>query len=123
MRDLIDIVETMDQEAWYMKGGCYQFALYLHEVTKLPLFGLADEQGAIHHAFVMDGDSAIDARGEMSVEHMMRYQGRQSAGTVVTPATVEEITEYAGGPLTDDEFEEADHYAREHDQLAQIIDR
>lgn len=123
MRDFINIIETADQEAWYMKGGCYQFALYLHEITKLPLFALVDEQGAMHHAFVMDGDSAIDARGEMSVEHMMRYQGRMSAGNTVRPTDVEEVAEYAGGLLTDDEYEEADQYAREHDQLAQIVDR
>jgi len=121
MREFINIVETSDQEAWYMKGGCYQFALYLHEALGLPLYGLVDDIGALHHAFVVQGDTAIDARGEIPLDQVAVYKGRHGAGTRVIPVDKAEVEEYNQGTLTDDEFDEAAEYAGEHDQLAQLI--
>jgi hypothetical protein len=121
MREFINIVETSEQEAWYMKGGCYQFALYLHEALGLPLYGLVDDIGALHHAFVVQGDTAIDARGEVPLDQVALYKGSPGAGTRVIPVDKAEVEEYNHGTLTDDEFDEAAEYAGEHDQLAQLI--
>jgi hypothetical protein len=120
MREFINIVES-DQESWYMKGGCYQFALYLHEVTGLPLYGLVDDAGALHHAFVVKDQTAIDARGEVALDKVHLYKGRPSAGTKMISVDKDEVEEYNNGAITDDEFDDAAEYAGEHDQLAQII--
>lgn len=121
MREFINIVES-DQESWYMRGGCYQFALYLHEVTGLPLYGLVDDAGALHHAFVVRDHTAIDARGEVPLDKVHVYKGRSSAGTKMISVDKEEVEQYNNGALTDDEFNAAAGYVNEHDQLAQIID-
>lgn len=124
MREYLDIVESgAEQEAWYMKGGCYQFALFLNSLTGLPLYGLVDESGALHHAFVVNGETAIDARGESSLDSIAIYKGRKSAGVKIVPVDRSEVEEYNHGPLTDEEFDECISYANEHDQLAQIIDQ
>ena len=123
MREYLDIVESAsEQEAWYMKGGCYQFALFMHDVTGLPLYGLVDDSGALHHAFVVNGDTAIDARGEVSLGAVANYKGRRSAGEKITQIDKTEVEEYSDGALTDDEFDDCMEYASDHDQLAQIID-
>jgi hypothetical protein len=48
-----------------MRGGCYVLALWLHNKTGLPLYGLWDKKGEIAHAFVYDPATnlAYDARG------------------------------------------------------------
>lgn len=47
---------------WYTSGGCWSLALALHEQTGKPIelyyFG-----GHPKHAYVVDGDDALDARG------------------------------------------------------------
>jgi len=124
MREYLDIVESAaEQEAWYMKGGCYQFALFLCELGHLPLYGLVDESGALHHAFVVDGKTAIDARGETSMDSIAIYKGRKSAGVKIVPVDKSEVEDYNNGPLTEEEFDECMSYANEHDQLAQLVDR
>jgi len=124
MREYLDIVEaSAEYEAWFMKGGCYQFALFLHELTGLPLYGLVDEAGALHHAFVVNGDTAIDSRGEMALQSVATYRGRESAGTVIVPVEKSEVEEYHNGTLTEDEFDECMAYASDHDQLAQLVDQ
>src|SRR5436309_288833 len=47
---------------WYISGGCWSLALALHDATRLPIevYYLG---GRPKHAYVVDGDAALDARG------------------------------------------------------------
>jgi DNA primase catalytic subunit len=47
---------------WYMSGGCWSLALALHEETGLPI-EVYYRGGRPAHAYVVDGESALDARG------------------------------------------------------------
>lgn len=47
---------------WYTMGGCWSLALALHEETGLPI-ELYSIGGHPRHAYVVDGDVALDARG------------------------------------------------------------
>ena len=80
-----------------MRGGCYALALHLHEATGLPLMGLYDEVGTLHHAFVADFDQevAYDARGATDLDGVQLYHGRECAGQLMREATVEDVRAYA----------------------------
>lgn len=67
-------------EAEFMRGGCFALALHLHRKTGLPLYGLADTAGHFHHAFVLDGDHALDARGRVPLALIRLYKSRVCAG-------------------------------------------
>jgi hypothetical protein len=73
----------------FMNGGCYAFAMALHQATGLPIHGLyADDPESPHHAFVVDPTSGAyyDARGPHGSVAMLRsYRGRQAAGWDVRP--------------------------------------
>lgn len=77
----------------FLKGGCYALALWLHRKTELPLYGLFDDQGLMHHAMVGDHDGKVmyDARGRVSADwaHMMR--GRACAGRNLRETNVEDL--------------------------------
>ena len=47
---------------WYTMGGCWSLALALREETGLPI-ELYYLRGRPSHAYVVDGDDALDARG------------------------------------------------------------
>jgi len=47
---------------WYTMGGCWSLALALHDETGLPI-ELYHRGGRPIHAYVVDGDYALDARG------------------------------------------------------------
>lgn len=49
----------------YLKGQCGVIALVIADKTRLPLFGMQDLNGDIHHVFVgnPEQDYAIDIRG------------------------------------------------------------
>lgn len=53
-------------EAWYTYGGCFALAVAIHNRTHLPIevyyFG-----GRPKHAYVVDGDAALDVRGRNPV--------------------------------------------------------
>lgn len=47
---------------WYVSGGCWSLALALHAATGLPIEIFHWVDGP-RHAYIVDGDYAIDARG------------------------------------------------------------
>ncbi|NDV50374.1 hypothetical protein [Salipiger sp. PrR003] len=81
----------------FMRGGRYALALHLHEATGLPLMGLYDEVGALHHAFVADFDEevAYDARGSTDLDQVQWHRGRECAGQEMREAAAEEVRTYA----------------------------
>lgn len=56
----------------YLRGECWAMAVELSRKTGLEIWGLRDERGDIHHAFVVDAQSglAIDIRGSMQIERV-----------------------------------------------------
>lgn len=74
-----------------MTGGCFALALALHKRSRLPIYGLYDNGGNIHHAFVKDGDYGIDARGRVPIRDIRFYRGRPSAGQHIRPVTQREL--------------------------------
>lgn len=51
----------------FMSGDCWLLAVALREITGFPVYGLRDDAGDFHHAFVLDrrGGVAIDFRGRL----------------------------------------------------------
>lgn len=47
---------------WYTMGGCWSLALALHEETGFPI-ELYSAGGRLKHAYVVDGEYALDATG------------------------------------------------------------
>ncbi len=63
---------TRDEEE-HLHGKCHLFAIALHRLTGLPLAATLDvdmwtERTVLVHAYVMDGDQAIDVRGRFAVD-------------------------------------------------------
>ncbi len=89
--------ETNQSPGKYMKGACFRLALYLYDRTDLTLYGLFDESGEMHHAFVVDPPSGIgyDARGRTSQSTVTAFKGRLSQGQFVRPTTREIVADYA----------------------------
>lgn len=116
--------EAMPTEGDLMASGCYGLAIVLHEKTGLPLWGLFDDKGACHHAFVYDADTdiAYDARGGLSLSDVMSYRGEPCRGTiagVLDKNTCEALAVERG--FDDDEYDLYVDYAEEHDDLAQLL--
>jgi hypothetical protein len=64
--------ELSDEEAGFLHGNCHLFAVALHRLTGLPLRAILDvdmwtEQTVLAHAFVVDGEQAIDIRGRIEM--------------------------------------------------------
>lgn len=58
-------------------------AVVLHDLTGLPVYGLEDSHGELHHVFVYDEDTevATDSRGTETLEKMSaRTQGTKLTG-------------------------------------------
>lgn len=77
----------------YLKGGCYALALWLHRKTELPLYGLFDDQGRMHHALVgdHDGQTLYDARGRVTAEWAFMQRGRPCAGRNLRETIAEDV--------------------------------
>lgn len=63
---------TRDEEE-HLHGKCHLFAIALHRLTGLPLAATLDvdmwtERTVLVHAYVLDGDHAIDVRGRFAVD-------------------------------------------------------
>lgn len=72
----------------WMRGKCWEMAVALHKVTKFSIYGLFDDAGDCHHAFVMTADGkGIDARGLQALDRMR--QG--CCGGEVRPLSITEI--------------------------------
>lgn len=77
----------------FLRGGCYALALWLHRKTELPLYGLFDDHGEMHHALVGDheGETFHDARGRVPVACVRTIRGRRCAGEHLREVSVEEV--------------------------------
>lgn len=63
---------TRDEEE-HLHGKCHLFAIALHRLTGLPLAATLDvdmwtERTVLVHAYVIDGEQAIDVRGRFAVD-------------------------------------------------------
>jgi hypothetical protein len=114
----------MPTESDLMRGGCFALALHLHRRTSLQPWGLMDEEGECHHAFVADASAeyAYDARGKVLFHHVKLYKGRPSRGKVAAPLTGEELERLAGSPCVDRySARTLDAYARRVPGLHEVI--
>jgi hypothetical protein len=64
--------ELSDEDARFLHGNCHLFAVAMHHLTGLPLRAVLDvdmwtEQTVLVHAFVVDGEQAIDIRGRIDL--------------------------------------------------------
>lgn len=96
----------------YMRGKCWSLAIELARHTGLPLWGLVDARGDIHHAFVADSDKrvAFDIRGEVHLSHV-------NAGAVAICKPVclnEEQTEFVQQMADPNDAREARTAIRDH---------
>ena len=90
----------------YFRGDCWLFAQVLHDLTGFPIFGLYDNNGEVHHAFVLkDKDTAIDARGYIPVSNI--GDGSQVNNAKIGPY---ELTDTQQN-YSDDEYDEAEEEA------------
>ncbi len=76
-----------------MRGGCMTFALHLHRRSRLPLFGLFDESGRLHHAGVGEESASVlyDGRGPVPIDLFHFWRGIPCAGDrleVISPDDV-----------------------------------
>lgn len=80
----------------YLRGGCYALAHEAARISGLPLMGLRDASGALHHAFVADPEAgtAWDVRGRMPIISV----GEGSAVTAprITPLDASELLDLLG---------------------------
>ncbi len=93
--EAVALMEATEND--FMQSGCFIFALWLHSLTGLPLYGLWDHN-TTHHAFVYDAnnDTAYDARGaHEGLDSVKYYRGSLSKGTEIRPATVADVREHA----------------------------
>ncbi len=76
-----------------MRGGCMIFALHLHKRSRLPLFGLMDENGRIHHAGVGEAGAELlfDGRGKSYRDDFAYWRGQPCAGDRLEAVTAAEI--------------------------------
>lgn len=77
----------------FLRGGCYALAAWLHLKTELPIYGLFDDHGLMHHAMVgdHDGQALYDARGKVSADWAHMIRGRRCMGTNLREATLQDL--------------------------------
>jgi hypothetical protein len=70
----MDIERELNRdEEEHLHGKCHLFAIALHRLTGLPLAAMLDvdmwsERTVLVHAYVMNGDQAIDVRGRFPID-------------------------------------------------------
>jgi hypothetical protein len=70
----MDIERELNRdEEEHLHGKCHLFAIALHRLTGLPLAATLDvdmwsERTVLVHAYVMNGDQAIDVRGRFAID-------------------------------------------------------
>lgn len=82
----------------YLRGGCFTLAYEAARISGLPLMGLRDETGAVHHAFVADPETgeAWDIRGRCPVSRISA--GCAMKTSEITPLPSEEVLSLLGHP-------------------------
>jgi hypothetical protein len=80
----------------YLRGGCFALAQEMHRLSGLPLFGLRDDEGGLHHAFAADPETGIgwDIRGSMPLDRIP--EGSTVPKGVVRPITLEDLEAQVG---------------------------
>ena len=92
----------------FKRGDCSLLANVISDELGLPIYGVFDEEGIMHHVFVYDPDvdEAIDCRGRMPVEDVFQeVRGRNLIYREVTEQEIEDTF----GTYGDEEYE----YAKE----------
>ncbi len=99
--DVFDVEGELEEVALserdMMRGGCFALAAFLHKKTGYPIFALSDERGDLHHAFVVDGSYALDARGQISLENVHMYKGVPAKGRTLVEVPLARIEEFTDG--------------------------
>jgi hypothetical protein len=94
------VSESKSSGGWteydFMNGGCYVLAIWLHNRTKLPLYGIWHDDD-IAHGFVYDEtkDIAYDARGAIrGLDNVAKYRGVGNYQGAIRPVTIEQMREH-----------------------------
>lgn len=76
----------------YLRGNCHILAKALSRETKLPLWGMFDPAGNLHHVFVLDEahGRAIDVRGAMPLPEVSQGSSA-SEGAEMRAVTWDEV--------------------------------
>lgn len=82
----------------YLRGGCFALAREAARISGLPLMGLRDAAGAVHHAFVADPDTgeAWDIRGRLPISRIS--EGSAAGSPQIAPLSSEELLSLLGAP-------------------------
>ena len=80
----------------YLRGGCFALAHEAARLSGLPLMGLRDRAGAVHHAFVADAGEAWDIRGKIPISRI--GEGSAVKRPEITPLPFEELLSILGPP-------------------------
>lgn len=93
-------------------------AIALSRISGFPTFGLYDQNGKCHHAFVMLPDGrGMDIRGAAEIEQLKKG----CAGQNVRPLPVDEIEIWVGRPLDRSEIAEARRAANQSSAVQYAI--
>ncbi|MCE6958352.1 hypothetical protein LAZ40_04685 [Cereibacter sphaeroides] len=107
----------------YLTGGCFAFAHELAKVTRLPIWGMWDGAGDLHHAFVADPDAGLghDIRGTLPLDRL--HAGSRVKGSEVQFGTLnrEQILD-AGGSLDPADLREARRVIRDEIRILKGAD-
>lgn len=115
----------MGSDQNWLGGYCWDMAIALHETTKLPLYGLFDEDGTCHHAYVWDDrfERGIDGRGMLSLDGLIGGGRRgKCAGTIPKPLEREAIEGpggWLGRPIHEEEVKVAVRFIKKMKLLAE----
>lgn len=82
--------ELTDDEGIMLHGHCHFFALAMHELTGYPLAAYVEydmdiDRYALVHAFVVDGEDAIDVRGRMPAADIIKDEFDFWEPELITP--------------------------------------
>lgn len=115
-------------ETDFLRGGCYALAAWLHLKTELPIFGLFDDGGLMHHAMVgdHDGTALYDARGKVSPDWAFIIRGHRCMGTNLRETTLQDLKDMqelvtATGGICPTE-RQIIRYARKHPDLRELVE-
>ena len=94
----------------FMSGDCSLLAGAVSELADLPMYGIFDEEGSMHHVFAYDkeADEAVDCRGRIPVADVMKnIRGENKTYREVSSEEIEETF----GTYSDEEWDYAEEAA------------
>jgi len=114
-------IELHDYEAVFASGGCFHFALRLHELFKLKLRGI--REGHVLHVWGLKTDgNGVDIRGVYPENLLAKlaYGGKEPPICDVPETEVRELAKAKGYPpdLEKELFELVDRIIENHERFA-----